>query len=64
MAEKKVWFITRAGRGMAVEIARAVLAAGSAAVATGRNNDSVLKLPQHRDIAADGERTKSIAARS
>src|SRR4051812_17278333 len=32
----KVWFITSAGRGMGVEIARAALAAGNAVVATAR----------------------------
>jgi NAD(P)-dependent dehydrogenase (short-subunit alcohol dehydrogenase family) len=41
MSEKKVWFITGAGRGMGVEIARAALSAGNAVVATGRNTDVV-----------------------
>jgi NAD(P)-dependent dehydrogenase (short-subunit alcohol dehydrogenase family) len=41
MTEKKVWFITGAGRGMGVDIARAALAAGNAVVATGRNPDAV-----------------------
>jgi NAD(P)-dependent dehydrogenase (short-subunit alcohol dehydrogenase family) len=41
MSEKKVWFITGAGRGMGVEIAKAALAAGDAVVATGRNTDAV-----------------------
>jgi len=41
MTEKKVWFITGAGRGMGVEIAKAALAAGNAVVATGRNTDTV-----------------------
>src|SRR5437763_4838602 len=41
MTEKKVWFITGAGRGMGVEIAKAALAAGHAVVATGRNTDAV-----------------------
>src|SRR5438477_3252084 len=39
--DKKVWFITGAGRGMGVSIARAALAAGNAVVATGRNTDTV-----------------------
>jgi NAD(P)-dependent dehydrogenase (short-subunit alcohol dehydrogenase family) len=43
MTEKKVWFITGAGRGMGVEIAKAVLAAGGAVVATGRNTDAVAR---------------------
>jgi NAD(P)-dependent dehydrogenase (short-subunit alcohol dehydrogenase family) len=41
MAEKKVWLITGAGRGMGVDIARAALAAGHAVVATGRNPQKV-----------------------
>lgn len=43
MTEKKVWFITGAGRGMGVEIAKAALAAGDAVVATGRDTDRVAK---------------------
>src|SRR5438552_2136970 len=43
MSEKKVWFITGAGRGMGVDIAKAALAAGNAVVATGRNPGSVAK---------------------
>src|SRR5438067_292260 len=43
MTDKKVWFITGAGRGMGVNIARAALAAGNAVVATGRNTDTVTK---------------------
>ncbi len=35
MTEKKVWFITGAGRGMGVHIAKAALAAGNAVIATG-----------------------------
>jgi NAD(P)-dependent dehydrogenase (short-subunit alcohol dehydrogenase family) len=41
MTDKKVWFITGAGRGMGVDIAKAALAAGNAVVATGRNPDAV-----------------------
>src|SRR5215204_1575187 len=41
MIDKKVWFITGAGRGMGVDIAKAALAAGNAVVATGRNTDAV-----------------------
>src|SRR4051812_18568774 len=40
-AEKQVWMVTGAGRGMGVDIAQAVLAAGHAVVATGRNPDKV-----------------------
>ena len=43
MSTKKVWFITGAGRGMGVDIAKAALAAGHAVVATGRNTDAVSK---------------------
>jgi NAD(P)-dependent dehydrogenase (short-subunit alcohol dehydrogenase family) len=43
MTEKKVWFITGAGRGMGVAFAKAALAAGNAVVATGRNPDAVTK---------------------
>ena len=43
MSGKKVWFITGAGRGMGVDFATAVLAAGDAVVATGRNPDAVAK---------------------
>jgi NAD(P)-dependent dehydrogenase (short-subunit alcohol dehydrogenase family) len=41
MTDKKVWFITGAGRGMGVDIAKAALAAGHAVVATARNADTV-----------------------
>ena len=37
----KVWFITGAGRGMGVDIAKAALTAGHKVVATGRNPDKV-----------------------
>lgn len=37
MAGKKVWLITGAGRGLGVDIAKAVLAAGHCVVATGRD---------------------------
>ena len=43
MSEKKVWFITGAGRGMGVDFATAVLAAGDAVVATGRNPGAMAK---------------------
>lgn len=36
-----VWFITGAGRGMGLDIAKAALAAGHQVVATGRNTDKV-----------------------
>jgi NAD(P)-dependent dehydrogenase (short-subunit alcohol dehydrogenase family) len=37
MSNKTIWFITGAGRGMGVDIAKAALAAGYAVVATGRD---------------------------
>jgi NAD(P)-dependent dehydrogenase (short-subunit alcohol dehydrogenase family) len=41
MTDKKVWFVTGAGRGMGVEFSRVALAAGNAVVATGRNPGAV-----------------------
>jgi NAD(P)-dependent dehydrogenase (short-subunit alcohol dehydrogenase family) len=43
MTDKRIWFITGAGRGMGVDFAKAALAAGNAVVATGRNPDNVAK---------------------
>jgi NAD(P)-dependent dehydrogenase (short-subunit alcohol dehydrogenase family) len=43
MSEKKVWFVTGAGRGMGVDIVKAALAAGHAVVATGRDLAAVEK---------------------
>jgi len=42
MADKKVWFITGAGRGIGVDFAKAALAAGDAVVATGRHTGAVI----------------------
>ena len=51
MADKKVWFITGAGRGLGVHIAKAVLAAGHAVVATGRDPAKVTAaIGTHRDL--------------
>ena len=53
MTDKKIWFITGAGRGMGVDIARAALAAGHAVVATGRNPGRVsAALGIHDDLLA------------
>jgi NAD(P)-dependent dehydrogenase (short-subunit alcohol dehydrogenase family) len=53
MTDKKVWFITGAGRGMGVDIAKAALAAGHAVVATGRNPQRVsAALGAHDDLLA------------
>jgi len=43
MTNRKVWFVTGAGRGMGVDIVKAALAAGHAVVATGRKTDTVAK---------------------
>ena len=53
MTDKKVWFITGAGRGMGVDIAKAALAAGHAVVATARKAESVTAaLGEHDDLLA------------
>ena len=49
MSNKKVWFITGAGRGMGADFAKAALAAGHAVVATGRNSEAVSKALGHSD---------------
>ena len=41
MTDKRVWFITGAGRGMGVDFAKVALAVGNAVVASGRNTDAV-----------------------
>ncbi|MGA9031518.1 MAG: SDR family oxidoreductase [Sulfuricaulis sp.] len=53
MTERKVWLITGAGRGLGVDIAKAVLAAGHAVVATGRDAAKV--------VAAVGDRGNLLA---
>jgi NAD(P)-dependent dehydrogenase (short-subunit alcohol dehydrogenase family) len=51
MTDKKVGFVTGAGRGMGVDIAKAALAAGDAVVATGRNPERVsAALGAHDDL--------------
>ena len=53
MTDKKVWFITGAGRGMGVDIATAALAAGHAVVATARNPGTVTAaLGENDDLLA------------
>jgi len=66
MSEKKVWFITGAGRGLGVDIAKAALAAGHAVVATARNAESVTKaLGEHDDLlAVDLDVTDPTAAQA
>src|SRR5256885_7845768 len=41
MSNKKIWFVTGAGRGMGLEIAKTALAAGHAVVASGRDSGRV-----------------------
>src|SRR3954469_3850631 len=53
MTEKRVWFVTGAGRGMGVDIVKAALAAGHAVVATGRNTDAVARALGARDGTED-----------
>lgn len=66
----KVWFITGAGRGMGVDIAKAALAAGNKVVATGRNIDKVTKaigvsadlLVVRLDVTNPGEAQAAVRA--
>ena len=66
VSEKKVWFITGAGRGLGVDIAKAALAAGHAVVGTARNAESVTKaLGEHDDLlAVDLDVTDPAAAKA
>ncbi|MGJ7504122.1 SDR family oxidoreductase [Variovorax sp. ZT5P49] len=51
MTDKKIWFITGAGRGLGVDIAKAALAAGHAVVATGRDPAKVAAaIGDHADL--------------
>jgi NAD(P)-dependent dehydrogenase (short-subunit alcohol dehydrogenase family) len=51
MTEKRIWFITGAGRGLGVDIAKAALAAGHAVVATGRDAGKVAAaIGDHADL--------------
>jgi NAD(P)-dependent dehydrogenase (short-subunit alcohol dehydrogenase family) len=53
MSDKKVWFVTGAGRGMGIDIAKAALAAGHAVVATGRDADRVRNaIGEHENLFA------------
>jgi NAD(P)-dependent dehydrogenase (short-subunit alcohol dehydrogenase family) len=66
MSEKNVWFITGAGRGLGVDIAKAALAAGHAVVASARNAESVAQaVGEHDDLlAVDLDVTDPTAARA
>jgi NAD(P)-dependent dehydrogenase (short-subunit alcohol dehydrogenase family) len=53
MTDKKIWFITGAGRGMGIDLAKAALAAGHAVVATGRDAERVRNaVGEHDDLLA------------
>jgi NAD(P)-dependent dehydrogenase (short-subunit alcohol dehydrogenase family) len=53
MSEKKVWFITGAGRGMGTDFAKAAMEAGHAVVATGRDPERVAEVLGHEhDVLA------------
>ncbi|WP_235835389.1 MULTISPECIES: SDR family oxidoreductase [Arthrobacter] len=53
MTDKKVWFITGAGRGMGTDIAKAALATGHAVVATGRDPEKVTRaVGENEDLLA------------
>jgi NAD(P)-dependent dehydrogenase (short-subunit alcohol dehydrogenase family) len=68
--DKKVWFITGAGRGMGTDIARAVLAAGHAVVATGRDTERIAAvlgasddlLPVKLDVTSRAEAEAAVRA--
>jgi NAD(P)-dependent dehydrogenase (short-subunit alcohol dehydrogenase family) len=70
MTDKKIWFITGAGRGMGLEFAKAALAAGDAVVATGRNPDAVAKavgqaddlLPVKLDVTSTDDAEQAVRA--
>ena len=65
MNNSKVWFITGAGRGMGVDIAKAALAAGHKVVATGRNIGKVADaLGESRDLALGQVQTEQGATRA
>jgi len=46
VSDKKVWFITGASRGMGADFSKAVLAAGHAVVASGRDTVRITKALQ------------------
>jgi len=62
----EVWFVTGAGRGMGVEIAKAAIAAGNKVVATGRNVEKLAKVfgPGLNFLAAKLDITKPAEAKA
>ncbi|MBT2555290.1 SDR family oxidoreductase [Arthrobacter sp. ISL-5] len=63
MAEKNVWFITGASRGMGIDIAQAALAAGHSVVATGRDASRVARaIGEHKNLLSVGLDVTDAAA--
>jgi len=64
MPDRKVWFITGAGRGMGVDFTKTALAAGHAVVATGRDTKAVAKAvgPSKELLAVKLDVTRSADA--
>ena len=61
MTDKKVWFITGAGRGMGVDITQAARAAGHAVVATGRNSGAVTDAVGEAHVASPLQNVELLA---
>jgi NAD(P)-dependent dehydrogenase (short-subunit alcohol dehydrogenase family) len=70
MSNKKVWFVTGAGRGMGVDFVRAALAAGHAVVASGRDTERLSKalgqsddlLPVRLDVTSRADAEAAVGA--
>jgi NAD(P)-dependent dehydrogenase (short-subunit alcohol dehydrogenase family) len=70
MSNKKVWFVTGAGRGMGVDFVRAALAAGHAVVASGRDTERVSRtlgqsgdlLPVRLDVTSRADAEAAVGA--
>lgn len=70
MADKKVWLITGASRGMGAEFAKAVLTAGHSVVASGREpsriskvlGDSAEMLPVKLDVTSRSDAEAAVNA--
>jgi NAD(P)-dependent dehydrogenase (short-subunit alcohol dehydrogenase family) len=70
VSNKKVWFITGAGRGMGADFAKAALAAGHSVVASGRDTDRVSKalgrsndlLPVKLDVTSRADAEEAVRA--
>jgi NAD(P)-dependent dehydrogenase (short-subunit alcohol dehydrogenase family) len=70
MSNKKVWFVTGAGRGMGVDFVKAALVAGHAVVASGRDTERVSKalgqsddlLPVRLDVTSRADAEAAVGA--